>query len=425
MNFEYFIALKQITHRKGIGFISLISFISVAGIAVGVMALIVVLSVMSGFDRELKSKIIGANPHILIVQAGGIENAQDVVSKVNELQLPEITSIAPYVEGQVIIRSETNATGSIIKGVSEQDHSVDGIRSYIKDGAIESVFEKKVSDEGDSEPQQSIALGYQIARILRVSVGDAVQVISPYLEHRGPLLPKRAKTVEFTVGAIFELGMNTMDTSLTLVSHDAAQELFNLEGRSSGIAIRLSDEFKADELKKVIRSHLGYPFWTQSWIDMNKSFFSALKVEKNVMTVLLSLIILVAGFNIVSTLIMVVMDKTKDIGILKAIGATKQSISQIFLLQSSIVGILGVSVGATLGFLITFNLNTIADYLESTFGFEVFPSDIYYFNEIPTQVNFTDIGLIIVAALAISIVAGWYPARRAAGLHPVEALRYE
>jgi lipoprotein-releasing system permease protein len=424
MKYEYNIAWRHLTHRKGRGFISLISFISIAGIVVGVMALIVVLSVMSGFDRELKSKIIGAHPHLLIVAQGGIENPEMVVSQVASLGLNGIKSIAPYVEGQTLIRSEENATGVVIKGLAKEDESLQGIRGYIKQGSLDALFEKQISKENPKEEVAGIALGYYVARGLNVRVGDAVAVISPTLDKEG-LLSRRVKTKPFIVQAIFEFGMNSMDTTLALVPLESGQDLFNLGSNVSGIALRIEDVFHADLMKKEIQSSLGYPYWTQSWIDMNRSFFSALQVEKNVMTILLFLIILVAGFNIVSTLIMVVMEKTKDIGILKALGATKRSIVDIFIMQGFVVGFTGVMLGLVLGLALTFNLNAVAAFLNKTFGIEVFPSDIYYFNEIPTQINVNDIVIIVVSALLISILAGLYPARTAAGLNPVEALRYE
>jgi lipoprotein-releasing system permease protein len=424
MKYEYQIAFKHLTHRKGRGFISLISFISIAGIAVGVMALIVVLSVMSGFDRELKSKIIGAHPHLLIVQQGGIDTPGAVIDSIKEMRISGIKSITPYVEGQTLIRSHENATGSVIKGMSHDDESLQGLRAYVRQGSLESVFEKTDSLSERGASYDGIALGYYVARALQVEVGDEVAVISPTQEER-TLLSRKVKTETFTVKAILEFGMNSMDTTLALIPIEAAQALFNLEGKVSGISLRIDDVFRADELKMDIHRHLGYPYWTQSWIDMNRSFFSALRVEKNVMTILLSLIILVAGFNIVSTLIMVVMEKTKDIGILKAIGASKRSITDIFVIQGFVVGFLGVMSGLVLGLALTFNLNAVADFLDKTFGIEVFPSDIYYFNRIPTEVNVHDIVIIVVSALIISILAGLYPARTAAGLNPVEALRYE
>jgi len=424
MKYEFQIAFKHLTHRKGRGFISLISFISIAGIAVGVMALIVVLSVMSGFDRELKSKIIGAHPHVLIVQQGGIDKPEEVIESVKKMQINGLRSITPYIEGQTLIRSERNATGSVIKGLARADESLEGIRSYVKQGSLNSVFEKAISREDPDEEISGIALGYHVARMLGVSIGDEVAVISPTIEEK-KLLSRRVKTRPFVVKAILEFGMNSMDTTIALIPLEDAQDLFNLDGKVSGIAMRIDDVFQAEKLKNDIRRRLGFPYWTQSWIDMNRSFFSALRVEKNVMTILLSLIILVAGFNIVSTLTMVVMEKTKDIGILKAIGATKRSIMDIFVIQGFVVGFLGVMIGLVLGLALTFNLNTVADFLENTFGIEVFPSDIYYFNQIPTQINVNDIVIIVVSALLISILAGLYPARTAANLHPVEALRYE
>lgn len=424
MRYEYLIGFRHFTHRKGKSFISLISFISVAGITVGVMALIVVLSVMSGFDRELKSKIVGAQPHLIVVKQGGVDNPAETVAAIEALKLTNIVSVSPFVEGQVIVRSEQNATGAIIKGISPDDTSLATIGKYVRKGQLARLFDT-AADDGDTEDVAgNIAIGYHIARVLGVVEGDAITVISPYLEKKG-VLPKRAKTATFRVCSIFEFGMNSMDSTIMLLPIAAAQELFNLGSSSSGVAMRLENVFDADSTKKEVQRALGYPYWTQSWIDMNRSFFSALKVEKNVMAVLLFLIILVAGFNIVSTLIMVVMEKTKDIGVLMALGATKSSIMSIFLLQGTIVGCLGVLVGTVLGLAMTFNLNSIADFLDRTFGFEVFPSDIYYFNEIPTQINPDDIVIIVMTALVIAIFAGVYPAHRAASLHPVEALRYE
>ena len=416
------------THRKGNGFVSLISFISVAGIAVGVMALIVVLSVMSGFDRELKSKIVGANPHILVLQNNGVEDIQSVISKIREITQDELVSAAAYVEGQAIVRSESNATGLVVKGLSAEDDTNHSISKYLQQGDLQLLFDINkigVETEENGEPLGKIAIGYQMARHLRVGVGDRVRIISPYLEEKKSFLPRRAKTEEFEICAIFELGMNTLDSSVALVALPYAQRLFNLEGKASGIAVKIRDVFSAEKVKKDIQRSLGYPYWAQTWIDMNKSFFSALKVEKNVMAILLFLIILVAGFNIVSTLIMVVMEKTKDVGILKALGATRGSITKIFLFQGASVGVFGVGAGAALGLAITFNLNTIANFIERTTGFEIFPSDIYYFSEIPTEVNPHDIMIIVVSALCIAVFAGVYPARRAAKLNPVEALRYE
>jgi len=219
--------------------------------------------------------------------------------------------------------------------------------------------------------------------------------------------------------------MNDFDTQLALVGLPEAQAIYHLGGTVSGISIRLHDVDRADELKQVLRNALGRGFFARSWIDLNRNFFSALKVEKTVMSILLFLIILVAAFNIVSTLVMVVMEKTKDIGILKALGATAWGIQKIFLLQGFTVGALGVVFGGILGVSIALNVNPIARFVERTTGFSLFPSDIYFFSEIPAEINSSDVLMIILAALIASVFAGLYPARKASALKPAEALRYE
>lgn len=430
MKAEFLIAWRQMTHRKGNGFISLISFISVAGIAVGVMALIIVLSVMSGFERDLKAKIVGANPHILITGTEGIENADELIPRIKDAAGSDLLSAAPYVEGQGILRSDTNATGVIVKGLSTDDDSIVTIKDYLLKGEISSIFEvfefpSSLEGADDELVVGSIAIGHQLAAMLRVDVGDEVRVISPHMEQKKSFLPKRPKTEIYRVGAVFELGMSSLDSTLVMLDLEHAARLFNLEGKCSGIAVKLRDVLKADVLKKEIQKELGYPYWARSWIDMNRNFFSALKVEKHVMAILLFLIILVAGFNIVSTLIMVVMEKTKDIGIIKSLGATRGAVMRIFLIQGSSVGLIGLITGTVLGLLITFNLNAVADFIEKTTGFEVFPSDIYFFSEIPVEINTHDIIWVVSAAFVVTILAGLYPAFCAARLKTVDALRYE
>lgn len=429
MGYEAFMAWKYLAGRRRSGFISLITGISVLGVAVGVMALIVVLAVMSGFDRELKRKIVGMDPHVFIEQSGGIGDAGKVVEEIRNLKISEIATVARVVQGQAIIRSESNAIGIAVRGVDFENHELDELRRFVTAGSFDfsPVLQEGPESQERNESAPSVVIGRELARILNVQVGDSVYLISPFLKKGKGLkrFLKQAETTAFRVRGIFFVGMNDFDTQLALVGLPEAQAIYHLGGTVSGISIRLHDVDRADELKQVLRNALGRGFFARSWIDLNRNFFSALKVEKTVMSILLFLIILVAAFNIVSTLVMVVMEKTKDIGILKALGATAWGIQKIFLLQGFTVGALGVVFGGILGVSIALNVNPIARFVERTTGFSLFPSDIYFFSEIPAEINSSDVLMIILAALIASVFAGLYPARKASALKPAEALRYE
>jgi lipoprotein-releasing system permease protein len=423
MRIELFMALRYLLRRKKAGFISLISLISVMGVAVGVMALIVVLSVMSGFDRELKSKIVGINPHIVINKSGGIEDHEQLIHAIRALGIDKITSISPYVIGQAIIRSDSNALGVMVKAIDPKQEDIYFLKKYIQAGKIGFKAPPK-KEEDDPDVRGGIVIGRTLAYNLFVEEGDIVYLISPFLEKKG-MFGSTAKTEAFRVNGIFQFGMYDVDSTFVLMRLDHAQELYQLGNKVTGLSIKLSDVYWAERIKELLHGQLKFDYWVQTWIDMNRNFFSALKVEKNVMAILLFLIILVAAFNIVSTLIMVVMEKTKDIGILKSLGVTKVTIRNIFVMEGAIVGIMGTTLGVSAGLLVTRWLNPIADFIEMATGFEVFPSDIYYFDSIPTQINPADVVVVAAFAFIITMLASMYPAQRAASLKPVEALRYE
>lgn len=423
MRYETYLAWMHLLRRRRSGFISLISWISILGVAVGVMALIVVLAVMSGFDRELKKKIVGVNSHILVEKAGGIEDGIGAVRRVQEMRNPEIKSVARVIQGQAIIRSEQTAIGVVVRGVDQKFPELEELEDYVSEGDYSFAKNWDV-EKGEFLP--SILIGRDLAGYLGVRPGDDVVMISPRFEKKKlKAMLKLAETRTFRVRGIFSLGMNDFDNQLVLMDLKQAQSLYQLEDRVSGLSIRLHDVDKANMLKHLIREKLGADYYPQSWMDMNHNFFSALKVEKSVMTILLFLIILVAAFNIVSTLVMVVMEKTKDIGVLKTIGATRWGIQQIFILEGFIIGLLGVACGGVSGVLIAENINSVADFVEKVTGYEVFPKDIYYFSSIPAQINYPDILFIVVTALLMTVAAAVYPSLKGSRLKPTEALRYE
>jgi len=411
-----------LTRRRGAGFVNLISLFSILGITVGVMALIVVMAVMSGFSHELRSKIVGMSPHITIQKPGGIAQPDVIIRQIQELD-PDLLSANSYVQGQVIVRSQSGAMGAVIQGVPTRFYGEDPLgyaKEYVRSGSLD--LTDITSENG---PVGRVALGRTLAGMLQVRTGDEIQLISPRFTKDHQLSKKAAKAETFILTGVFELGMSDFDTNLVLMSLDRASDLFSLEGKVSGISVRLPDVSQTVRLQERLQTALGFPFVVQTWEDMNRNFFSAIKVEKAVMRILLALIVMVAAFNIISTLIMVVMEKTKEIGILRALGATRSGIQMIFLLEGFLIGTIGTIAGGLLGYGIASNLNGVAAGIEKLTGYEVFPKDIYYFNEIPAQIIPSDIFFIILFALLMALAAGIYPAFRAGRVSPVEAIRYE
>ncbi len=408
--FETFVALRLL---KGVkrqkGFLPLSTFISVAGVMVGVMALIVVIGVMTGFDLDLKKKILSVNAHVLVLKHGAsLTDEEEVAAKIKEV--PGVVSVDPFIYTQVMYSSPGNIAGGVIRGLEPATIREGGPRAL-------DVVQGKFADLATGEPGEppQAAIGNELARNLNLSVGDYLNVISPL----GTLTPmgRLPRMKAFRIAAIFHSGMYEFDSSLVYTSIPALQEFLGLGRRVTGMEVEIKDIYAAAELAEVIQKKLGPPFYTRNWMYMNRSLFAALKLEKIAMFIILTLIILVAAFGIASTLFMMVMKKTRDIAILKSMGATRQSIMKIFILNGLIIGGLGTMGGLGLG------LGLCA--ILKKYQFIKLPRDVYYISTLPVTVQVPDVLAIIVAAMAISFLATLYPSWQAARMDPVEAIRYE
>ena len=418
MRYEWFIGLRYLKAKRKQTFISLITVISIAGVTVGVMALIVVLAVMSGFEKTLKEKILGTQAHLILLKAGqeGMGHYEEVTKELGEVK--GVVSAAPVIYNQVMLSSESNVSGVFLKGIDpDLEGKVTELARNMKAGSLQSL--KKPQDGN----LPGVILGVELAKNLSVSVSDTLQVISPL----GTMTPMgmMPKMKRFRVVGIFYSGMYEFDNTFAYISIESAQKFFDMDSRVTGIEIKIDDVYRVKEVGKTIRQRLGFPFWTKDWMEMNRNLFSALRMEKIAMFIILVLIVLVAAFNIISTLIMVVMEKTRDIAILKAMGTPPKGILRIFIIEGLVIGVVGTVLGAILGLGIALNLEKVSGFVENLFGFKFLPKDVYYIDKLPSQVNPLDVGLIAVTAVLITLLATLYPSWRASKLDPAEALRYE
>lgn len=418
MRYEWFIGLRYLKAKRKQTFISIITVISIAGVTVGVMALIVVLAVMSGFEKTLKEKILGTQAHLILLKAGqeGMGHYEEVTKELGEVK--GVVSAAPVIYNQVMLSSESNVSGVFLKGIDpDLEGKVTELARNMKAGSLQSL--KKPQDGN----LPGIILGVELAKNLSISVSDTLQVISPL----GTMTPMgmMPKMKRFRVVGIFYSGMYEFDNTFAYISIESAQKFFDMDSRVTGIEIKIDDVYRVKEVGKAIRQRLGFPFWTKDWMEMNRNLFSALRMEKIAMFIILVLIVLVAAFNIISTLIMVVMEKTRDIAILKAMGTPPKGILRIFIIEGLVIGVVGTLLGAILGLGIALNLEKVSGFVENLFGFKFLPRDVYYIDKLPSQVNPLDVGLIAVTAVLITLLATLYPSWRASKLDPAEALRYE
>lgn len=414
MSYEMFIGLRYLRAKRKQTFVSLITLISIAGVMVGVTALIVVIAVMNGFKEDLRDKILGVTSHVVISRFdGNISKYQEVRAKVGEVS--GVNAATPFIYTQVMISSRKAISGAVLRGIEPKTASkVINLPKNLRAGSLEELEAENKPEGMRSTP--GIILGNELARNIGASRGEPVTVISPL----GRLTPlgRVPRSQTFRVAGIFDSGMYEYDSTIAYVSLWAAQRFLGIGDRVTGIEVRVDDIYEADRVARAIGKALdGYPYWSRDWMRMNKNLFSALKLEKIVMFIILTLIILVAAFNIVGTLIMVVVEKTRDIAILKSMGATRRSIMKIFLIEGAVIGL----VGTLLGLLGGYTLCTLL----ATYKFIELPSDVYYISTLPVKMNPLDVALIALAAIVITLAASVYPAWQASRFDPAEAIRYE
>jgi len=423
MSYELFIGLRYLKAKRKSTFISIITFISTAGVALGVMALIIVLAVMTGFEEDLKEKILGTNAHVVVLKSSGaMEDYPAIMERLNAMK--GVEAVTPFVYSQVMLSTGANVSGVVLRGIDvTTDPRVTNLHRSLVEGTLQDLERSPLLLASQEVPRPGIIIGKELARSLNIYTGDTINVISP-LGNITPLgmVPKMK---QFRVVGLFNTGMFEYDSTIAYVGLAEAQEFLSLGHAATGIQLRVKDVYRTGELVRQINRELGFPFYARDWMQMNKNILFALKTEKMVMFIILTLIVLVAAFGIASTLFMVVLEKTKDIAILKSMGATGRSIMKIFVLEGLIIGIAGTAIGVIGGLLVAHNLQPIVAAVQKVTGFELFSKDVYYLDHFPSQVVLSDVVLISVTAVLISLVATLYPSWQASKLPPAEALRYE
>lgn len=397
MNYENWISYRYLKVKKG-GFLRFLHFISVAGVATGVMALIVVISVMTGFGNNLREKIIGTSPHITVEKETGLKNYKDLRDQL--LRIPDVEGASAYLQGNIYMESHGQSMALILRGDQVQSQAqVTKMAEYLTSGNVYDLTNGK------------IFIGAELARFFGFAKGDLVTLISPGTGISGE---GWRHTVE--IAGVFETGMNDLDQNLIVSNIDTAQKLFNIkDDRVHGIGVKLVDPYKADEVKKKVYAKFGFKYAVKTWIDSNRGLFRALNLEKLGLFIVLTLMVLVASFNIISTLIVTVTSKVHDIGVLQSIGVPKSAIRRIFTKQGIYIGLRGIMWGTILGLGVCYILKT---YIEV-------PAEVYAVDRVPVEVELFDMLWIVGCAFVISYLASIYPASKAAALEPVEALRYE
>ena len=410
-SFETMIGLRYVRAQRRNHFISFISMSSMIGVALGVMALITVISVMNGFEKELKDRILGMASHAVIEELNGLKDWQLVINNIKDH--PEIVGAAPYFHAEGMLTKDKIVNGVIIRGILPHEETNVAI-------VAEKMIEGDLNDLKSTE--FNIILGAELVRKLNLEIGDKVTLVAPQANFTPAGILPRLK--RFTLIGIFEVGMHEFDSGLALIHMDDALRLFR-KSNPTGIRLKTNNILKAPTISREIASQLSSKYWVIDWTQRHSNFFRALKTEKTVMFVILTLIVAVAAFNIISTLVMAVSDKQSDIAVLRTLGASPKSILKIFIIQGTIIGAIGILLGVIGGVWLASNIETLVPALENMLGYKFLSPDVYYISDLPSDMHWSDVILISVVSFVLCLLATIYPAFRAANTLPAEALRYE
>ncbi len=415
--YELFIGLRYTRAKKRLTgrnhFISFISLISMLGIALGVAALIVVLSVMNGFQKELRTRILGVASHVQISAANGeLANWQTPLAAAQ--RHPRVEAAAPYVQAQAMLAFDSQVRGAMIRGVlPEAEDKVADFARYMKTGKLDAL----------KEGEFGIVLGSELARALQVYAGDKVALIAPQgLVTPAAVLPRMK---QFTIVGIFEAGMYEYDSGLALIHMADAQKLYRMGDSVSGVRLKVDDLFAAPRIARELLRYVDTDAYVSDWTRNHANFFRAVQIEKNMMFLILLLIVAVAAFNIVSTLVMMIQDKQPDIAILRTLGASPASVMAIFIVQGTLIGVIGLAAGVAGGVALALNVDVVVPALERLIGMQFLAKDVYYISDLPSDLHWNDVGVIAGVSFVLTLLATLYPSWRASRVNPAEALRYE
>jgi|TARA_B100001971_G_scaffold214832_1_gene254738 lipoprotein-releasing system permease protein len=414
--YEFSISLRYLRSKHRQNRISFNTVISIVGVTLGVAALIATLGIMTGFKEDVQQRILGTKSHVVVVDrtGGNLSDYEQVLNKVTSV--PHVLAASPFIYRQILLTSKFGVQGVLLNGIDpNREGQVTDVEKNLTVGSLDDLNSppptKELSTSDEILP--GIIVGKELSRTLQVTVGDRLNVVSPVGSTR--IIGATPKIRGFRLVGIFDSGMYEYDTSLAYIALDNAQDFFDVGDTVSGVAIKVDKIFLADQIAEEIDQSLGFPFWARDWMELNRNLFSALKMEKLMMFVILVLIILVASFNIVSTLMMIVIEKGREIAILKTMGATSQAVMRIFMLDGLLIGMAGIVLGIPLGYSICWAIQT----------FYTFPTDVYYISRIPVEIRGFDVLAVAISAIMISLLATIFPSRQAAKLDPAVALRYE